>query len=117
MSFLYPRTIAVHRQIPAAIAGDGGYAGLQSTSETVIAAAVPASIQTASRGSAGRGIANVPSDAGKTMWRIMIPRGVLAAGTIQVRDVIVDDLGARYQVGAPWNDSLGWAVLAELLSA
>jgi hypothetical protein len=116
-SFIYNRTVAVHRPLPAQTAGDGGYAGLQATAETVIATGVPASIQTASRGGTGFGIGHVPSDAGRVQYRIHIPFWAQPAAEIAVRDIVVDDLGRRFQVSAPQPDSLGPLLLGELLTA
>jgi hypothetical protein len=116
-SFIWNRVIAVHRPQPAITAGDGGYAGLEATTETVIASGIPASIQTASRGGTGFGIGHVPSDAGRVQYRIHIPFWAQAAIPINTRDIVVDDLGRRFQVSAPQPDSLGPLLLGELLTA
>lgn len=115
MSFLYPRTIKVTR--PAAQTGVGwqpGYAGEQPTNDPVIAQDIPASIQ--AKGRQGKdNPAHLPSDATVSMFTVFIPRAALARGTIKDRDVIIDDLGDRYQVLADGWDSLGYAVVTQRL--
>ena len=51
------------------------------------------------------------------MWRLFTPRAALARGALQVRDVVTDDLGVRYQVAAPYWNSLGYAALLERLDS
>jgi hypothetical protein len=116
-SFIWNRVISVRRPQSSPVAGDGGYSGLQATNETVIASGIPASIQSASRGGTSEGIGRVPSDAGRSLWRIHIPVWAQPTAPINVRDVVIDDLGRRFQVAAPWLDSLGPCLLGELLTA
>jgi hypothetical protein len=42
-------------------------------------------------------------------------RPKLANGTLKVGDVMIDDLGNRYQVLAPYWDSLGYRLTCALL--
>lgn len=113
MSFLYPRTVSVTR--PAAQVGVGTlpYGGMVKVNETAVVAGLPASIQM----NKVRGMpeADLPADAGKTHWRVFIPGSAAALGVIAVRDVLTDDLGQRYQVIAPYWNSLGHTLLCERL--
>lgn len=115
-SFLYPRTVAVRRP-PAALA-DGvqpGYGGLDPAAEAPVLSGLPASIQeSATAGATG---AQLPSDArSATTWRVFIPKRACAdPAAIRTRDVLVDDLGRRFQVVAAYFNSLGWNCRVELL--
>jgi hypothetical protein len=113
MSFLYPRTVAAHR--PAAQTGGGllGYGGQSQATETVVATGLPASIQERREGS--NNPVGLPSDATRPSWYIFIPRGFADLGTILAADVIVDDLGTRYQVDSPYWDSLGYRLTVRTL--
>lgn len=116
MSFLYPRTIAIRRAITNETPGSQPYSGTQEANETVIATVLPASIQLQSKG--GTPEAGTPSDAfNMSRYAVMIPRAAAAIGLITERDIVVDDLGKRYQVvGAYWN-SLGYNLACTLLEA
>jgi hypothetical protein len=115
MSFIYPRTIAVTR--PAAQAGVGpiGYGGETIATETAVVSGIAASIQISS----GRGIppTGLPGDAKRTFWNVLIQLGAVANGVIETRDIVTDDLGVRYQVAAPYWNSLGYQLLVERLEA
>lgn len=115
MSFLYPRTVSVRRQPVSTGGGAQPYSGMQPAQEAVIAEGLPASIQLDRE--RGKTEANLPADGMKSLWRILIPLGSAPLGLILSHDIIVDDLGARYQVlGAYWN-SLGHALSVERLEA
>lgn len=116
-NFIYPRTIAISRPGAAPVAGDGGYSGLPQGSETTVATGIPASIQFSRSGS--QPLAKVPSDvAGRaTPVDVLIPRNALTNGTVELRDIVTDDLGQRYQVIAPYWDSMGYALRVMLLEA
>lgn len=114
MSFIYPRVVSISR--PAAQTGVGaiGYGGQTKATETQVAQALPASIQAKKEGS--RPDAGLPGDASKrTYWRVFIPAASLAKGQILARDIVTDDLGTRYQVLAPYWNSLGHNLMCELL--
>ncbi|MGF7131914.1 hypothetical protein P3T40_003397 [Paraburkholderia sp. EB58] len=115
MSFLYPRTIAITRPNNAVQAGyNPSYSGLSPSQETPIASDLPASIQL--KKDRGRPDTGLPGDtSAKSQWTILIPRSKAALGTIETWDVITDDLNVRYQVLAPYWNSLGYALLAERL--
>ncbi len=115
MSFLYPRTIAITRPTQPVALGAVGYAGESPSTETAILSGVPASIQAdRARGSQGVGL---PADSAKTLWKIFSPRGAIAVGEAQTRDIVTDDQGIRYQVAAPYWDSMGTQLICELLEA
>lgn len=115
MSFVYPRTVAVTRPTQEAGIGAVGYGGQMPGTEDPVATDLPASIQF--RKAHGGNEAGLPGDAGRSGWRILIPKGAAALGLIQARDIVTDDLGDRYQVaGAYWN-SLGYNLSAERLEA
>lgn len=115
MSFLYPRTVAITRQAVSTGGGVKGYSGMQPSQESSIAAGLPASIQLAKE--RGKPEANLPADSGKTLWKVLMPLSAVTLGTIQSRDIITDDLGARYQVIGPYWNSLGYNLLCERLEA
>ena len=114
MSFLYPRTVSISRPGVQAGVGAQPYGGLVPASETSIATGLPASIQTTVKAYRNNE-ESLPSDAGITMWSIFVPRTAAALGLIAVRDVITDDLGQRYQVIAPYYNSLGHKLLVKRL--
>lgn len=111
MSFLYPRTIKIMR--PGAQSGIGavGYGGQQPADETLVAKNIAASIQAKKEGAKpGPGL---PGDISKrTLWKILFN---LPNGTVRDRDIIIDDLGVRYQVMSPYWNSMGYQLLAEKL--
>jgi hypothetical protein len=117
MSFLYPRIIAIHRPNPATGFGAQGYSGQTKADETVIASGIPASIQQKSS-RFSKGEVALPANSSTSLgWHIFIPKGAMAFGTISSRDVVVDDLGHRYSIFAPYWNSLGHNLLCELEEA
>ena len=118
MSFLYPRTISVRR--PAQISGVGvidGYVSQSPAGERVIASNIPASIQ-AKQSGGSRNPADLPSDSkGQVSWRVLTPRGALADGEVLNRDVIIDDLGRRFQVVAAYMAPLGADFICQQMEA
>jgi len=116
MSFLYPRVISITRPNPQTGVGAISYGGVEATNETAVAAGLPASIQLKKSGN--RPDTGLPADAqNKTDWTVFIPAACAANGTINARDIVTDDLGVRYQVTAPYWNSLGYALLCERLEA
>lgn len=103
MSFLYPRTIAIRRQNADNAVGGQPYGGVTQANETVIASGLAARIEADRRGTTPE--AKLPADAaGESLWKIMFKATL---GLVQSRDIIVDDLGNRYQViSADWNPML-----------
>lgn len=115
MSFIYPRQIAVTRQVPVTGGGVQSYSGMQPAEEANIASGLPASIQLAKE--RGRPEANLPSDGGRTLWKVLMPLSAIPLGTVHSRDILTDDLGVRYQVIGPYWNSLGYNMLCERLEA
>lgn len=111
---LYPRTVTLKR--PNATTGIGGlpYGGLLSSKESQVTRPMRASIQYDRLGRAP--LTGIPGDtSGRTMWKIFLPDA--ANGTVHARDIIVDDLGVRYQVVADYWNSLGYALQCERLES
>ena len=124
---IYPRTVAIRRPRGGAApdsstgpqVGDIGYSGQDWSAapndpegEDEILSGVPASIQFQSPVS--RNGDGVPTDAhAPNVWSIFVPKDAIALGGIKARDVIIDDLGTRYQVIAPYWSPLGYKVRAE----
>ncbi len=110
-SFLYPRTISVYR--PAAPSATGLQPYNDVSAQTFVASGIPATIDL--KKEVGTQPANLPGDTSRrTYWNINF-KGAL--GLVLENDVIVDDLGQRYQVtGAYWT-MLGYQVLAERIAA
>lgn len=112
MSFLYPRTVSVRRPNPQTGTGAIGYGGETAANETQLLAGLPASIQ--HRSGKGKQGGSLPADApSRADWYIFIRAPNL--GDITENDIVVDDLGKRYQVIAGYWNSLGYRVSAELL--
>jgi hypothetical protein len=119
--FLFPHTIRVTRPeaptavVPTAV-GKQPYQGVRADTEAPTLFEVPASIQYSATGRA-KG-ADLPSDTPSlTVWRIMTPRGLLERNAITERDVVIDELGRRFQVNAAYWTSLGYSMRATLLQA
>lgn len=113
-SFLYPRTISVYRSTYSTAPGAQSYSA--PNQDQTIATGLPASIQL--KKERGKPITDLPGDASaKTFWTILIPAASAGIGLIRSRDIIVDELGVRYQVSAPYWNSLGYGLLVELLEA
>ena len=114
MSFVYPRTIRILRQAMDTAFGELPPSGARLAPETVVAQGIPASIQQRTTGAKPE--PDIPADASnRTMWRVFIPRRRLANGVVQEGDIVVDDLGVRYQVAGPYWNSLGYNLLVERL--
>lgn len=115
MSFLYPRTIAIHR--PGAQAGEGRltYGGATQSAETLVVEGIAASIQLRREGQ--RSVVGLPGDGARPSWDVFTRRRALADGQVQDRDIIVDDLGRRFQVLGDYIDSMGGKYRAERLEA
>lgn len=112
MSFLYPRTITIKRPgaQPASVGFQGQSPSSQRALETDVVASpgIPAGIQFKKR--QGSNPPGLPADTDVSEWEILIPRVSLARGSVQDNDVVIDDLGERYQVFANYWNSLGYAL-------
>lgn len=110
MSFMYPRRVRFTR--PEAQTGIGavGYGGQTEASEEPIECKIPASIQGRREGQ--NNPVGLPGDGKTPTWHVYIPKRALALGTVNNRDIMIDDLGNRYQVIQPYWDSLGYRITA-----
>lgn len=107
MSFIYPRTVTISR--PGAQPNRVGFQGQSPSSdpkkETLIADCIPASIQASRTG--GKSTVELPGDSAPQTWRLYCPKSALDPDEVQNRDIVVDDLGRRFQVVADYVNSLG----------
>ena len=113
--FLYSRLIDIHRAVPVAVSGAANvatletpYSGTTVADETVIYAGIAASIQYDTRDM--RLTAPLPADTARPGgWNIYIPgsAGIPASG-ITENDIVIDEIGRRYQVEAAYPNPLGW---------
>jgi len=110
MNFIYPRTITITRPKVQSGVGAVAYGGVIQAQELPIAQGISASIQLSKQGKSGA--VGLPADGKTTWWKILF-QGPL--GLVQDRDIITDDLGVRYQVVAPYWNSLGYNLLTERL--
>jgi hypothetical protein len=106
---LRPRTIAIHRNAVQTGVGAAGYGGMRHTNETVLASDLPASIQNTRTGRSNK--EQLPSGSPVSTWRIYYQCPVL----VKEDDIIVDDLGRRFQVIAAYPHALGYSSACELL--
>lgn len=113
---MFDRTVSVYRANATAGVGAQGYSATRTAGETLVLSGLPAEVQFKRR--AGAPNPGVPSDTPSIPgWSIFIQNAYAPLGSIQERDVIVDDLGKRYLVsGAYWN-VLGYNVSASMLEA
>ena len=120
---IYPRTISIYR--PASPTNGGGglqvglvpYQGLQPSDETAIASGISASIQAEALGNT-RSTGDIPSDgAGPVKWTIYVPKTALILGDVRDDDIVVDELGDRYQVSAAYWNILGYKIMTIRLKA
>lgn len=115
MSIAYPRAVTIWRLPARTGVGAQPYAGhIRAQEIQQHDQAFPAGIQMRRGGS--RPDPDLPDDAAqKTFWRITIPRQFIAQGAIRTRDIVIDDLGERYQcAGVAWS-MLGYELHAERL--
>ncbi len=110
MSFIYDRTISIRRPAKQTGVGIQKYGGETIAEETVIEDCVPASVQ--QKRESTRDVSGVPSTGKAGNWRIYFN---LPNGKVQSRDIIVDDLGIRYQVLMPYWTRLGYNCSCERL--
>ena len=126
-SFVYPRTVDIHRS--ETVAGGSpniglvGYSGMAqgagtgTMGETVIATGIPCTIQAKGMGRVkGQGL--LPADApGPGQWAIYMPENAITKGTIKDRDILVDDEGVRYQISMAAWAPLGYQLIGIRLEA
>jgi hypothetical protein len=111
--FVYSRTVTITR--PGQQDGEGalGYGGQTQASETIVIEDVRASIQERREGQ--KNGSGLPGDGARPTYYVFMPDP--APDQCQNLDIITDDLGCRYQVTAPYWDSMGHRPTAELLKA
>lgn len=120
MSGMYPRTVSITRPLAqdSNAGGNVGYLGQNRLSETTIFTGLPASIQAPSIGSRRVGGDSLPADApGPIRWNVFVPKANLAKGSVQDRDIVIDDEGLRYQVAAAYWNLLGYKLQTIRLEA
>lgn len=114
-SFLYPRTIAIKRPAtpPKAVFGTVVYQGIQPATETTVLQGISASIQFDRIGRSNPD--DMPATSKLGYYRIMIPGPSAALGSILKNDIVVDDLGIRYQIEEPVWTSLGHELIGQIV--
>lgn len=115
MSFFYEYTVLLYRYRTDTPAGEGGYSGSgQSSDLNLIASGLQASVQ---KYRVGRSTpANLPGDAGAPAYNVVMPfSSVPTLGMIMERDILVDQLGRRFQVFAVEWSVLGFSAQCLLL--
>lgn len=113
---IYIRTVSVSRMKnvagPTDAIGSVGYSGAEQgvgvEGETVLLTGLPASIQLGAAGRTNKGT-ELPGDAiARPVWNIFIPASAIAQYSIRDRDILTDDEGYRYEVGANYYTQLGY---------
>lgn len=105
---IYIRTVSISRLKTVAgttdAIGNVGYSGAEQgtgiAGETVLLTGLPASIQLGAAGRTNKGT-ELPGDAiSRPVWNVFIPATSINMYNIRDRDIITDDEGYRYEVGA-----------------
>lgn len=112
MSFLYPNTITIQREIQNPVAGVAGYGGLQPANITTIGSGLAASVQL--QKTIGKNPVELPGDSIRMgNWLVYVRT------TIQIydRDIIVSNNGQRFIVNAAYQSPLQWELYCEILEA
>ena len=114
---IYPRIVSISRLSTVAgltdTIGNVGYSGAElgvgSEGEVVQLTALPASIQLKTGGRTTKN-GELPGDAvTKPVWEIFIPASATVVQyAIRDRDIIIDDEGYRYEVGANYWTAFGY---------
>lgn len=113
-ALLYPNTVTILRLPIGVTLGGVGYGGHLAADESQLFTGVACNIGL--RRTAGSPDPGLPADAlNRTAWRILFPRPALALNSMQPRDILLDELGVRYQINeADWS-LLGYNATAERL--
>lgn len=119
VNVIYPRTVSIRRPKTEPGIGVQGYGGVAPMNEIVIASGLIASIQYERVGL--KNVANLPTDSRRSTWLIIIPVSASPSllgtpGLITENDIVVDDLGKRYQVYAADWQVLAYNIHAQLLT-
>lgn len=121
---VYSRTISINHPNPVAAPGAvnvatlvTNYSGVTEANEAVLFSGIPASIQYKDRDL--RPTAPLPADSMRPGgWNIYIPLSAgIVAGQINEDDIVVDDVGRRYQIEAAYPHILGWKLHCRFLKA
>ena len=114
----YNRSVSFYRETTQLAPGNVGYGGHNRTTEVLTFGPVAASIQCPSVGNTRTADGKLPDDtAGPVRWNIYLAAGVAANNAILTRDIIVDDLGNRYQVDSAYWSPAGWKIQTIRLEA
>jgi hypothetical protein len=123
---VFMRTVALHRLRTVAGVNDSiggvGYSGAEQSlssleGEIILLTGLPASIQLATAGKTTKN-AELPGDATtRPVWNIFIPASAIAIYTIRDRDILLDDEGYRYEVGANYWTAAGYQLSTIRLEA
>jgi hypothetical protein len=119
ISLLYPHRVAIRRNLGQPVAGLSAYDGAQASAETVIASGVICNIQIDRTGRPPD--AQLPADPiGAPTHKIFFPGALLggiaaANGFVHINDILVDDLGQRFQVIVTEWQPLALQVRAQLM--
>lgn len=108
---IYNRTISIFRQAAQAGVGAIGYGGTTPAQQAQIATGISASIQLVKSKAANA--AGLPTDVSTTEWRIFYRSTNMSL--MSERDVIVDDLGRRFEVMGAYPNPFGYSALCRLL--
>lgn len=113
---IYIRSVTLSRINSVAgttdVIGNAGYSGAELgvgiEGETILFTGLPASIQLGAAGRTNKGT-ELPGDAiARPVWNIFIPATAIAQYSVRDRDIIIDDEGYRYMVGANYWTQLGY---------
>jgi hypothetical protein len=101
------RVVTIVRPLPAT---QGSYSGFFASPGELVIAAWPASLLESGGHSAGL----LQGETRLGSWNLLLPPLPVV---LQLADVVTDDLGANYVVGAAEQSSLGWRVMVRQLGA
>lgn len=114
MSFMANRKISLYRAITNSDIDNNTYEGRTNPNFLLIRANISASIQPAGRG--GKPLSQLPADVATDTYDYIF--AYLTKGEARARDVMIDDLGVRYEViDIEWNSLaiLGYKVTVKRL--
>lgn len=115
---LFDRVISIYRQATELAPGNVGYMGQNRTTETLLFSGIAASIQATASRATRSGDDRQPYDApGPVVWNIIVPFSTAPLGGLKTRDIVVDDVGDRYQVSAAYPDGVVWKLASLRLDA
>jgi hypothetical protein len=101
------RTVTIVRPLPAA---QGSYSGFFASPGELVIAGWPASLLE----TGGHSVGLRPTETRLGSWELLLP---ILPVDLAVADVVTDDLGANYVIGAAEQSSLGWRLLVRQLGA